>query len=81
MASLRDVGVTTRAIVSDGLSTNLAAARQLGFNLHPENLVESVELDGEKVYFFLDYVHCLKLMRNLFATEEYLLDPQVFRVY
>lgn len=68
-----------RAIVSDGLSTNLAAARGLGFVVDKEPVVYT-EIEGEGLYLFIDYVHALKLIRNLFASEDYLVNYKGKRV-
>lgn len=74
VACLSEVGVTVRALVLDGHASNISAAKSLGYILSPENCKEYVTFNDEKMFFFLDYVHCIKLMRNIFASN-ILLDP------
>jgi hypothetical protein len=72
--SLRNIGVVTRALVCDGHPSNVAACKKLGFKLDPDNLKECVEIEGESVHMSIDYIHAVKLLRNLFADQPFLLD-------
>lgn len=64
----------------DGHAVNVSAARQLGYQLDPDNLTESVVINGCEVFLFFDYVHCIKLMRNVFASQPFLLNHDNERI-
>lgn len=71
-------GIDVKALVFDGLRSNVSMANQLGANLrlgpdfkcyfdHPAN--------GDKVYIIMDACHMLKLMRNLFGDKKLIFIP------
>jgi hypothetical protein len=72
--TLKDNGILSSALVMDGCSSNLAACRQLGYSLNPDNPIVKREFDGHPTYLFIDYCHCIKNIRNCLASKHILLD-------
>lgn len=65
-----------RALVLDGHPANISAAKKMGFEFKMGNTQDWVLINGEKLHVFIDYVHCLKLLRNTFAGQQYLLNDK-----
>lgn len=68
MELLFEIGIPVKALVMDGLKTNLSMLRKLGCSTSPDD-IRSYFLTpaGEKVYCFIDACHCLKTVRNAFS--------------
>lgn len=63
---VHETGVEIKALICDGAKANLAMATELGCCLDANKLQTTI-LDpktGQRVYFFLDPSHMLKLIRN-----------------
>lgn len=68
ITSLKEAGVTVRALTLDGLKANMSMLKKLGCSMEPDNIKSHFETpDGERVYCFVDACHCLKLVRNSFC--------------
>lgn len=66
--SLSEIGIPVKALVMDGLKTNLSMARKLGCSTDPEDIRSYFFTpSGDKVYCFIDACHCLKMVRNTFS--------------
>lgn len=66
---VHETGVEIKALTCDGARANLAMATELGCCLVADKLQTTI-LDpttGQRVYFFLDPSHMLKLVRNTFC--------------
>ena len=71
ISALREIGIFVRALTADGHATNLSMFRKLGCSTDANQLQSHFfTADGDKVCCFLDACHCLKLVRNSFATVE-----------
>lgn len=66
---VHETGIEIKALTCDGAKANLAMATELGCCL-VANKLQTIILDpttGQRVYFFLDPSHMLKLIRNTFC--------------
>ncbi len=65
---LVSVGVQPLSITFDGHQTNLATARNLGCSFNPDNIISHFQYQGvaHDICVFMDPVHMIKLVRNLF---------------
>lgn len=76
---LNESGVVITSMTFDGAPTNISMAEELGANFSdPKNLKTSFKnpVTNKDIYIFLDACHMIKLVRNCFASQIGMKDPE-----
>lgn len=73
VTALKDINITTKVLVTDGLRSNTAAMNMLGCNLDDGKFWFSFQ--GMKIFCMLDQVHMIKVLRNVWAELKEIHDP------
>ncbi|KAJ8714306.1 hypothetical protein PYW08_007926 [Mythimna loreyi] len=77
LSLVHETGVEIKSLTCDGVKANLAMAEELGCCFQDPNKLQTCFLDpssGQKVSFFADPCHMLKLIRNTFFDYEYFIN-------
>ena len=78
LQKIHETGARGVTLTCDGPASHFTMLRELGVFLDPNNLKPYFQHPADKhqrVYTFLDLVHALKLVRNIWASQKVLVSP------
>ena len=73
---IAETGAQVKALTCDGVASNVTMGTVLGCNFHYPNIGTSFLVASQKMYFFFDPSHVIKLVRNALAENQSLVDDE-----